>query len=411
MICQSLHDAATLLRRALLLLLLASGCSNGTSGSVCESDEQCPLPGTRCGLEFGQCVCATDEACDTGQFCNRAGVCQDRGGCVTGADCETEPGTFCDIASGRCIPGPAETPASACGLVSHCPLEHICVNSACAPGCHDDGDCKLGNVCVQGQCMGGNGLCNGDDFCAYGERCVMGMCKRDRRGPYCRGCSQPTGANPEPCDAPKNLCLLNVQETDGFDQFCGVDCSLGQPCPNGYSCGPVAVLTDDECTAQVQCMCDRRTLAPGRRTCVIAAPCRPASPNADTCVAAGHPSCAGGACLVTRGQTDGRCTCVNDGDCDNNATCVGGFCCTGEIRRDRRCVGGEGARAGLCTCSTDDDCPRDSCDGSRGVCRITGEPCVPGNNDCLPIPCVNGGCQVGRNCAPAEGLSCSELTR
>ena len=394
-----------------LLALLAASCETSNGAGLCESDAQCPLPGTRCNVELMQCVCSTDEACAAGEFCNRAGVCQARTGCATNADCASEAGTFCDIETGSCLPGPALTSGGACGVASHCPYGTICVGATCVAGCFDDGDCQLGGVCVNGQCSSDAGLCSEDDFCAYGEACRAAMCKRDRRGPYCRGCSQPTGANPEPCDAPKNLCLLNVVETGGFDQFCGVDCSVGQPCPNGYACGPVAVLTDDECTAQVQCMCDRRTLAPGRRTCALSSPCNPGTPASDTCVAVGHPSCSGGACLVTRGQTDGRCTCVGDADCDGGATCVDGFCCMGDVRRDRRCVGGEGARAGLCTCSTDDDCPRDGCDGSRAVCRITGDPCVPGNNDCLPIPCVNGGCQVGRNCAPIEGLACSELTR
>jgi hypothetical protein len=401
------------------LALAAPGCRGGeVAVGACVTDSDCGAPGTRCDLESQRCVCDTDEACEEGEFCNRAGVCQARAGCGGSADCPE--GAFCDVASGKCLGGPALSVGGPCGLASQCPYGAICEGGRCLSGCFDDGDCRLGDVCLDGACSGG--VCGGDDFCDYGERCEGDACRADRRGPYCRGCSFRTEQNPTPCDDARNFCLNNSLEQGGFSQFCGVDCSLGQPCPNGYDCLGVVILTEDTCTFDAQCQCDPARISFARATCEAQAPCDPRTPdgrpdrNATTCVLAGHPACNGGAeggaasCLVPRGQRTGSCTCATDGDCDGGAACVSGVCCTGAVRPERACFIGESRVSGFCSCATDDDCPRDVCEPSSGRCAITGQPCTPGNDDCGPIACVDGGCVIGRNCAPTQGLSCSVVT-
>jgi hypothetical protein len=230
--------------------------------------------------------------------------------------------------------------------------------------------------------------------------------------------------NPNPCDDPRNFCLVNSQELGGFTNFCGVDCSLGQPCPSGYDCRNVIVLTRSTCQSTAECRCDPNQISFASATCSLPTPCVPRGPDgqpdpdARSCVVEGAASCNGGAsggdadCVVPRGETQGNCTCAADADCPNGGTCVAGLCCGGDVRpeEDLRCVGGEGRVTGFCTCATDDDCGRDSCDPSSGSCRITGVPCVPGQNDCPPIACVNGGCLIGQNCAPEQGLACSEVS-
>lgn len=422
-------SATKLLVRAAMLVALASalgaGCSkSGSADNACETDLDCTAPGTRCEATRRVCVCANDEACLEDEFCNGAGACQRRSGCTDNADCASQPNTYCDLSTGRCLSGPALQLSGACGLASHCPYGTICVaggtGPSCEVGCFDDGDCVLGEVCVGGICASGEGLCSGDDFCGYKERCTNNECRPDRRGPYCRGCSQRTAANPEPCDDPKNFCLINSAERGGFRQFCGVDCSLGQPCPNGYDCNGVVILTDQPCTTLAQCQCDPRRVRFATRTCTITESCVPRNgdgtpaPDADFCVLARHPDCndAGGgdaACLVPRGQTGGFCTCGVDADCADGARCIGGQCCGGEVDESRTCAVGESRVSGFCTCATDDDCPRDSCDPSRGACAISGNPCTPGGGECGPIPCVNGGCLIGQNCAPIQGLACSDV--
>ena len=399
-------------------LALLAGCPGNTpTQALCETNLDCPLPGTRCNMETQQCVCATDEACADGEFCNRAGVCQLRTGCGSNLDCASIDGAYCDIDSGKCLNGPALMLSSECGLHSHCPYRTLCTEGQCVAGCHDDGDCVLGEVCVEGQCASGSGLCSDDDFCGYRQRCENGQCKTDRRGPYCRGCTFRTALNPEPCDEARNFCLINSAETMGHRQFCGVDCSLGQECPNGYDCNFVVILTEDVCTFDAQCQCDPQMLTFATSTCAVARPCDPRLPNgmpdsdATACTETGHPQCNTGggedaACLIPVGESSGNCTCATDDDCADG-TCVAGLCCSGTVRPERECRVGEARVSGFCSCATDDDCPRDSCDPSRGACAITGRPCTPGSGDCGPVPCVNGGCQIGQNCAPIQGLSCS----
>lgn len=412
----STHRSASPLRARLAWLfgLALSACSgNTTVTGLCESDAQCTLPGTRCDVEAGRCVCASDEACETGFFCNNAGVCQALAGCTSNRDCPDE--TFCDALSGICLAGPAEVLGSACGLSSHCPYGSVCDSGSCVEGCFDDGDCALGVACLDGRCQ--PGVCSEDAFCDFGQACNdAGECKDDFRGPYCRGCTQRTAANPEPCDGPRNFCLVNNRELGGFTNFCGVDCSLGQPCPNGFACNGVLILTQDVCRGSAQCQCNPNQLRFAEATCTVPQPCTPEGPNSDSCAVEGVAACNGGteggpnSCIVQRGNLEGNCTCTTDDECAEGATCTSGLCCSGTVRPERQCVGGEGTVSGFCTCATDDDCPRDNCDGSRGACAITGRPCTPGNDDCGPIACVDGACLIGQNCAPEQGLSCSDVS-
>lgn len=398
--------------------LLSPGCKSGTQtlDNSCETNVDCVIPGTRCNLETKQCVCATSEACPEGSFCNTAGVCQVRTGCTVNADCGA--GTFCDIETGNCLAEPSVQLGSACGIAAHCPYGTLCVAGTCQVGCFDDGDCPLHDICLEGRCVTGDGLCSIKEGCEFCEDCIGNQCKRDRRGPYCRGCTFRTATNPNPCDNPRNFCLVNNNEVGGHAQFCGVDCSLGQTCPNGYTCGDVLILTDQVCFSQAQCKCDRTSIQAATSSCAVATPCAPRlpngqpDPNAAGCSIVGHPSCNVGSstitatCFVARGQTVGSCTCRSDADCSDGSTCVFGQCCGRVTKPGAECAAGESNVSGFCTCVTDEDCPRDSCDPSNGACAITGKPCTVGGNECGPIPCVGGACLIGQNCAPEQGSGC-----
>ncbi len=408
---------------ALLAALVAVGGAAGGCGSTsttdlgCETNADCALAGTRCDTTAKRCVCAIDEACDEGRFCNSLGVCQLRAGCVRTADCGEN--AFCDSASGQCLSGPSGGLGTLCGTTDQCPYGTLCTVGTCQVGCFDDGDCRLGEICFEGACATGDGICSTNEFCDYREVCDGNACRLDRRGPYCRGCSPRTMANPNPCEDPRNFCLINNLETGGFTSFCGVDCSGGQACPNGYDCNRIIVLTDDVCGSNADCRCQSGSIRFATATCTVAAPCVPrradgsADPQGTRCLVEREPSCNGGlanggnACIVPRGETVGNCLCGTDADCGDGGTCVDGLCCTGPIQEGRECRIGENRTAGFCSCATDDDCPRDACDATRGVCAITGRPCAPGQGDCGPIACVEGGCLIGNNCAPIQGLSCS----
>jgi hypothetical protein len=418
-----------------VLIAATSGCKKSSPpANTCNTDADCAAPGTGCDTALHQCICKRDEACPMGQFCNHVGVCQGIAGCTANADC-TKKNQYCDIASGMCLDGAAMQIGSRCGLATHCPSGSICMDGACQDGCFGDGDCILGDVCLKtmsstvGMCATGNGVCSDDTFCKFGESCsastVPATCKRDFRGPYCRGCSQRTTANPEPCDAPQNFCLINNLEIGGHLEYCGVDCSLGQACPNGYICDGVVILTQDVCTNQAECQCDRtKGIRYATATCTVAIACDPhkpdgtPDPNAPSCIIPAEPSCntpqmtRTASCVVARGLTVGACTCRIDSDCGPGGSCVDGRCCTGGVPHPTRmCEGGEGNISGFCTCDRDSDCPRDVCDGSRSACVITGLPCTPGMDDCPAIPCVMGGCVIGKNCAPEDGLNCTILSK
>lgn len=197
------------------------------------------------------------------------------------------------------------------------------------------------------------------------------------------------------------------------NRFCGVDCSLGQSCPSGYQCYSVIVLTREECHSQADCRCEGSDPQLTEHECTIAETCEP-DPGIGGCRVTGVAACTGGiatstaACQVDRGLTTGHCECATNADCANDGVCVDGLCCgAGELEYpERQCVAGENRVSGACTCSRDSDCLQDVCDSTRRQCAISGMPCEPGAGGCGFAPCIDGGCLIGANCAPEQGLSC-----
>ncbi|MCB9653824.1 MAG: hypothetical protein H6729_06810 [Deltaproteobacteria bacterium] len=408
----------------ILLFAALAGCSQSHSdGVTCAEASDCVIQGTTCDTARGVCVCLADEACADGYFCNAAGVCQARAGCEYNGDCSDD--SFCDGASGQCLASFSAAAEALCGVSTHCPFGTVCKSGRCEDGCFDDGDCVLGQICVEGQCFSGDGVCRDSSFCDFGELCGGdAYCASDVGAgrPYCRGCSARTLTNPAPCDDPRNFCLINSQETGGLATFCGVDCSSGQGCANGYGCHDVVILTDDVCASDAECQCPREAIAGSTRACLLEAACVPRipggggaeDPDATACFVENHATCLAGriegeaaTCVVPKGQLEGTCVCVHDDDCEAGATCVSGQCCGVVSKPGRSCTFGENRVSGYCTCMTDADCPRDVCDPTRGACLVTGRPCTPGNDDCGAIACIDGGCRIGQNCAPLQGLSCS----
>jgi hypothetical protein len=369
---------------------LLVSCKDSKLTHGCREDKDCGAPASayRCETQTGQCYCRTDDACPARQYCNSSGFCQDRSGCTTDADC-TAGNQFCDTGTGTCLD------QGRCTSDLHCPLGQVCdlSRSSCVEGCHFNGDCpgsscRCGDVpcacsgstpdelakCAIGTCD--PNFCSDNSFCRFGEQCgpppdagtpddagvVRNVCYSDfdpDHKPYCANCSFGGGLNT--CGTGANYCLIDTANPGNY--FCGVDCSQGQTCPRGYGCQDVIVVyTQWQCTAA-------------------------------------NPACPANANLP----------CASDADCKHGGTCAKasgaatGYCVG-------QCAIGEGDPTGFCTCQVDSDCAQESC--SMGECTISRRKCV-NDTDCRSIRCVDfdgvGGCLIGQNCAPDNGLTCLQV--
>ncbi len=367
----------------LLLGVLAVSCKSKTLTHGCREDKDCGTPASafRCETQNGECYCRTDDACPPSQYCNSAGFCQSRSGCTVDADCSA-PNQFCDTTTNTCLDN------GRCNSDLHCALGQVCDLSkgSCVDGCHFNGDCA-GSSCRCGDlpcaCTGATpaevsqcqlgvcdpNFCSDNTFCKFGELCGVppdagsprNVCYSDYdadRRPYCARCLYGAGINT--CGTGANFCIIDTRTNS---TYCGADCSEGQACPRGYGCRDIRIVyTRWQCSATQPCPAD---------------PTLPCASDAD---------CArGGSCISPSGGTSGFCA----GQC--------------RIR--------EGSSFGYCSCQVDFDCPQETC--SAGECTITRRKCV-NDTDCRQIKCVDfdgvGGCLIGQNCTPANGLTCVEVS-
>ncbi|MDR0965763.1 MAG: hypothetical protein LBM75_04560 [Myxococcales bacterium] len=377
---------------AILALLPTLACSSGqTVVTGCRQDQDCgPLASHRCDVASGTCLCRTNEACAEGERCNTQGYCQQLVGCADSRDCPG--GFFCDPTTNTCLAN------GRCATDLHCAWGEICDSTlaTCRPGCRSHGDCTLGDACLcataddgdesdcacdatdeagrmacaVGRCA--NDRCISDDYCAFGERCLQDesgaelppRCASDydvTTRPYCDPCMSGV-AGQSTCGRGPNFCLYS---TYNQNQFCGADCSRGQACPNGFTCNDVIVVwMRTRCTDTSDCK------KPENRSAI---------------------------------------PCATSADCPNSALCdeEAGFCYG-------VCVPKEGANESFCACVEDDDCAQDACDPVTRECTTTRQPCDPALDDCPKIRCVDfghkGGCLIGQNCAPGEGLTCEDMS-
>jgi hypothetical protein len=376
---------------ALLVAGLLPACTEEKKlVSGCSSDEECGEPAHwRCELTTGECLCRTAAACGTGEVCNSLGYCQANVGCYGSGDCPE--GFFCDTTTNTCLAD------GRCAVDLHCKTGELCdaATRLCKAGSRSHGDCRLGEACLcreiaddgterevpcgceatseqeRARCAVGRcsvEACVDDAFCGWGELCrapsegALPACESDydpELRPYCDTCVYAPGE--KACGEAPNFCLYSTYTQS---TYCGVDCSQGQRCPNGYDCADVIVVwTKTRCESNSDC----------------------ASPENRTDV-----------------------PCASDADCPNHGLCdlAAGFCYG-------KCLKHEGANESFCSCVVDDDCAQDSCDPTKGLCSITKRACDMEGESCPRIRCVDfgekGGCHIGQNCKPLEGLTCGDL--
>jgi hypothetical protein len=367
-----------------------AACNGGQVRKVvgCQQASDCGSASLwKCDTANGVCQCLSSAACSDGGVCNPLGYCQAQVTCFVDADCSSSQ--ICDLHSNVCIP------QGSCTADDQCAIGTLCdkTSGTCQPGCHDSGDCTLGQGCL---CHGADGglaecVCPGvteadRDACAVGQcssstcpntgACPYGdLCESDGGGlpvctsdydpglrPFCDACTlQPGEGNT--CDQGANFCLIDTANADYGETYCGVDCSQGQPCPNGYDCDDVVVVRSVGCSQDSDCQ-------PDQVTCQQDSDC----PN-------------GGRCAIATGSSSGFCA--------------------------GHCAKGEGDNQGFCTCVVDNECDQDVCNSESRTCSVSQEPCTL-DQGCLSIKCVSspggwGGCLIGQNCAPESGLTCADV--
>ncbi|MGQ0505196.1 MAG: hypothetical protein ACT4TC_07725 [Myxococcaceae bacterium] len=368
------------------LFVLASCRDEGVTSSGCRQDSDCgsPTAAHRCEASTGVCYCRTNDACRSSEFCNPSGFCQDRAGCEKNADCNSDS-LFCDTTTGTCLA------KGRCTLDLHCNLGQICdvAKSTCVAGCRTNGDCPSSScrcgdkACVCNgttpaeiaQCAVGvcdSNFCANETFCAFGQQCgviadagtTLNQCFSDYdplRKPYCDNCA--FGGGLQTCGRGANYCLIDTANRGNY--YCGVDCSSGEACPRGYGCQDVIVVLQQTQCSRANPYCAPRANA---RSCTSNADCK-------------H----GGNCVIQAGQTSGLCA--------------------------GKCAIDEGDDFGYCSCEATEDCVQEAC-GSDQLCTISKRNCNT-NADCRTINCVDyqgaGGCLIGQNCAPNNGLSCLQV--
>ncbi|MBN2493146.1 MAG: hypothetical protein JXR96_01040 [Deltaproteobacteria bacterium] len=349
----------------------------------CTTDQECGAL-HRCDTATGECLCTDDAACAEGEKCNASGFCQPATGCYDNEDCGA--GEYCDVTTRRCIA------SNTCTNKYQCPIEHICSGGTCVPGCEDHGDCELRTACVNGTCQ--EGVCGDDSFCGFMEYCYQGQCRSaydDQYAPYCKPCDTETGGV---CGVSRqNPCVIYPYTDDAYgsryDEYCGVDCSAGQSCPNGFSCNTLRLVDGRDAPTGDAC-CDEND----DPACCANNNC----PAGIKCCAR-HIPCPGGLpCAKSAEEDKGYCPCTLDSrnpcDIDNTClkdTCLGGTCWAMSIA---------GIRV---PCSGDQDCQ---------LCTATlSEPCNT-DADCREIVCElwegvdYGGCSAGAACGLKEGYHC-----
>ena len=327
---------------------------NGTCQIYTGCGPQAPCPSLwSCEESTGECLCIGDESCLTGEVCNASGYCQPSAGCFDNDDCGQ--GDMCDTPSKTCMP------VNTCNTKYQCPIGNLCSGGLCVPGCDDYGDCPLGSGCIEGNCM--QGVCEEDEFCDFREYCSNGNCldAYSANTPYCKPCD---GQNMMDCGLRQNPCLIYpfdddafIQGAGGLDEYCSVDCSGNQSCPNGFVCNSIiTVKQTDLCRADNEC--------PGSLPC-----------------------------LIPQEEDNGYCPCH-----DTQNPCMANTCLTTMM-----C----GTFTNTCLlldlpCQTDADCY---------MCSVTTLHCTT-NADCPAIQCEKydgvdyGGCVSAQGCGLDEGYHC-----
>ncbi|HOX47434.1 MAG TPA: SUMF1/EgtB/PvdO family nonheme iron enzyme [Myxococcota bacterium] len=354
-----------------------AGCTC-TADGVCAGNCQCTpdCSGKDCGPDGCQGSCGT---CATGEVCDQAGQCTPVG-CGSDGDCQA-PLPRCEPTSGTCV---------ACLAAEDCQGGQICSGFVCAdpPRCQSDGECEIGQICVQGACLVG---CRSNRDCPDGQTCDTDL------GPdgTCIECAVP-GDCPAGQTCQDHLCVpYCTAEAHCAPLHCNLTSHQCVACTADEHCADGSICQADACVAGCRADedCDTGHCLVAESTCV-------------DCLSLDHcplgTLCVDHACVMgCRDSRDCPAGLLCDTDLGAQGTCV-------ECLGDEDCLATERCAAGLCQffCDADADCspPNPACDPAQGVCvQCTRSDHCPAGTICLEQACTPG-CTADRDCP--EGMVC-----
>jgi len=202
---------------------LGSICVDQSCTPGCRNDQGCPLDQI-CENDLCRYGCRIDNDCLMGVCNPDSWLCMQ---CVNKADCD--PGYLC-IAN-YCTPGCENTP--------DCPDNQECIDGQClATGCATREDCAGSTclVCIEGECLEPQAVCETLADCCVGSYCNFGSCI------------------PDDCD-----CLTDEECPDESFPQC-LDCSC---VPDNWEC-----ITSDHCQGAEVCIDNACVSSPNE--CVVA---------------------------------------------------------------------------------------------------------------------------------------------
>ena len=388
------------------------GCDFQANALACDDGDPCTLAdqcsdGTCAGVAV-TCDCQADADCaalEDGDLCNGTLICDVA---TLPFECEVDPDSVITC------PGPPPGPDQPCLAAACDPEDGACGLVPTAEGalCDDGDPCTVGELCVDGACLGGvapncndgnpctddacdpvsgcvnvpnDAPCSDDDVCTTADHCAGGLCA---------GGAALTCDDGDPCTA--DLCdpQVGCQHVPAEGAACddGNACTVGDHCAAGACVftGPADCADDNPCTT------DSCAPATGCVFTLNEAPCD----DDDLCTTGDH--CHLGLCIAAGALAcdDGNvCTddaCLPETGCSftpNAAACDDGDpCTTGD-----HCAGGWCLSTTL-SCDDDNVCTDDAC----GPAGCTNTP------NSLPCPgglCLDGACACQPDC---EGLDCGD---
>jgi len=321
-------------------------------------------------------------------------------------DCDgsIDEGVACDQAApdkpcptaGACAGNSGHTQSCEGGFWTACPVaasDEVCdgVDNDCNG--HEDDLPEVGDPCSAGTgaCERvGNLACDPDQglvFCDVGMSSAISI----------EACQNSIDDDCDGQTDEADCCPLRTA-IDPSTQTCRRDerGQLCQACQTSTECGnnlDFCVIVDDlgtTCTGTGQGTCPSADYECEYRSCYWDADC-PAGGTCDSAIPGLFPgSCTVGVCSYR----------VCGVDCRDNMPCPAGFSCYPIYLTSVECS--------TSACPTNDCYNAGDSSNPDYICRQTGDPCGLGE-PCAPLTCVEGLCQVGRNCLPAHEQTCSTI--